>query len=254
MSKIEKKEAKLLSYNPDSKMNINVWEKIRGKIPAKALNALETAFEKGFAFIFEKGTGLIEKTGKLNEVKAQTALNYYELSQGISKAALKNFDTAAGNKSLSNKSISTVEGAALGVFGIGLPDIPVFLGVIFKSIYEIAASYGFDYASDRERAYILSIIRIAASSEAEKIMESKECDDIGEAIDSGTATEDIFTEEKIRETSSMLATSLLVAKFIQGMTLVGVIGAAFNYSWVSKVSRIAKIKYKKRFLQKLLSE
>jgi len=252
MAMIEKKEKKYLSYRADSKMNVDVFSGIRKKIPEKALTALETAFEKGFFFIFEKGTGLIEKTGNFDQIKAQLALNRYELQMGINKDTLRNFDVAAGNKSIGNKSISTVEGAALGVFGIGLPDIPVFLGVIFKSIYEIAISYGFDYDSDAERAYILSIIKIAASKEAGKIIASHECDLLGEKIDCGEIPEDVLTEEDIRNTSNMLATSLLVAKFIQGITIIGSIGAVFNYSWVSKISKIAKIKYKKRFLAGLL--
>ena len=71
----EKKEKKYLSYRADSKMNVDVFSGIRKKIPEKVLTALETAFEKGFFFIFEKGTGLIEKTGNFDQIKAQLALN-----------------------------------------------------------------------------------------------------------------------------------------------------------------------------------
>jgi hypothetical protein len=48
-----------------------------------------------------------------------------------------------------------------------------------------------------------------------------------------------------------LASSMLVAKFIQGITLVGTIGGGFNYYWIHRITKIAGIKYKKRFLQRL---
>ena len=38
----------------------------------------------------------------------------------------------------------------MGALGVGIPDIPVFTGVILKSIYEVAMSYGFEYESDFE--------------------------------------------------------------------------------------------------------
>ena len=45
---------------------------------------------------------------------------------------------------------------------------------------------------------------------------------------------------------------MLVAKFLQGFTFAGVIGGPINLHMVHKVSKIAKIKYKKRFLNRLL--
>jgi hypothetical protein len=125
------------------------------------------------------------------------------------------------------------------------------LGMIFKSIYEIAASYGFDYRTMAERKYILSIIRIAATEGSERIFESQACDRIGEQIDAGLDSEIICTKDDIKETSNLLASSMLVAKFIQGITLVGTVGGAFNYFWIQKISKIARIKYKKRFLMRL---
>ena len=38
----------------------------------------------------------------------------------------------------------------MGVLGIGLPDIPVFTGMILKNIYETALQYGYSYESREE--------------------------------------------------------------------------------------------------------
>ncbi len=247
---IRKAELKMLRYRPDSKHGFG-GEYIRSKVPAKLLSILESAFEKGFFYIFDKGTSLIERSGNLVGVKEKSAYHHTVIKRQISKEAIRNFDVSASNKSWTNKGISTVEGAALGVFGIGLPDIPVFLGVIFKSIYETAASYGFNYTSPSERAYILALIRVAATKDSQRIIESEECDRIGELIDAGQGSEIIPCTEDIKRTSNLLASSMLVAKFIQGITLVGTLGGGFNYYWIHRITKVARLKYKKRFLQTL---
>jgi hypothetical protein len=247
---LRKAELKLLRYKPDRRSGFG-GAFIRSKVPEKLLTMLESAFEKGFLYIFEKGTPLIERSGNLSGVKEKSAYHHTVIKRQISKQSIKNFDVSASNKSWANKGISTVEGAALGVFGIGLPDIPVFLGMVFKSIYETAASYGFNYSSREERAYILSIIRVAATKDSARIMESEQCDQIGEMIDAGYGSEVTLPPEEIKKTSNLLASSMLVAKFIQGITLVGTIGGGFNYYWIHRITKIAAMKYKKRFLQRL---
>lgn len=249
---LRKAELKLLRYRPDRRSGFG-GDFIRSKVPAKLLSLLESAFEKGFLYIFDKGTSMIEKSGNLVGVREKSAYHHTVIKRQISKEAIRNFDVTASNKSWTNKGISTVEGAALGVFGIGLPDIPVFLGVIFKSIYETAASYGFNYTSPAERAYILALIRVSASKDGERIIESEECDRIGELIDADQSAEIAPSPEDIKRTSNLLASSMLVAKFIQGITLVGTLGGGFNYYWIQRITKIARLKYKKRFLQGLSS-
>ena len=51
----------------------------------------------------------------------------------------------------------------MGLLGMGLPDIPLFLGVLLKSIYEIAVSYGFSYDTEEEQIFILKMIETALS-------------------------------------------------------------------------------------------
>ncbi len=250
LKRLRKAELKMLRYRPDRRPVFGE-DAIRSKVPVKLLTMLESAFEKGFLYIFDKGTPLIERSGNLVGIREKSAYHHTVIKRQISRESIRNFDVSASNKSWTNKGISTAEGAALGVFGIGLPDIPVFLGMIFKSIYETAASYGFNYTLPAERAYILALIRVAATKDSERIIESEECDRIGELIDAGQSAETISSPEDIKKTSNLLASSMLVAKFIQGITLVGVLGGGFNYYWIHRITKIARMKYKKRFLQKL---
>ena len=59
--------------------------------------------------------------------------------------------------------LGEVEGVGMGFFGLGLPDIPLFLGVLLKSIYEVALSYGYTYDTQEEQIFILKLIETALS-------------------------------------------------------------------------------------------
>jgi len=52
----------------------------------------------------------------------------------------------------------------------------------------------------------------------------------------------------MKETSDLLSNTLLTAKFIQGLPLVGVIGGVINPVMINKIGKYARIKYKKRYL------
>ena len=54
----------------------------------------------------------------------------------------------------------------------------------------------------------------------------------------------------MRETAKALAGAMLVAKFLQGMTIIGVVGGASNFSTSRRVTEMANLKYQRRFLEK----
>lgn len=247
------REKKQFKFDPDNPFNLELWDNIEKKIPEKALVALEKAFEAGFKFMFEKGNSMINKTGNFPELKRKGLSNVRTVRKRLTDESLRAISGSVNKKTMNAKTLSTVEGAALGIFGIGLPDIPVFLGVLFKAIYEIACCYGFDYDTDEERAYALAIMRLAAAPDDEKDEYSQACDELSDLIDTGRCPDDIVNDDVVKETSDLMSTAMLVAKFIQGITIVGSIGAAFNYSWMKKISAIADIKYKERFFRELMN-
>ena len=59
-------------------------------------------------------------------------------------------------------------------------------------------------------------------------------------------------DETLKETSDKISTYMLTSKFIQGLPLVGVIGGITNFKTLQDISTIAKLKYKQRYLNKLL--
>lgn len=246
LEKLEKKEARYFSYSikeaDESKTTL------RDKIPEKAYNALESAFEKGFKLVFEKGGGIIEKTGSLEKAREQGEMYNESLERMIHPGTLKAVDKAASSKVLGSKFAGTADGTVMGLFGMGVPDIPVFLSLMLKSCYEIAAAYGFDYRDPKERKYTIAVLKMAFSVDADRVVAGDECDELAMIMERGLEYDYEVTEEDLKEIAAVLATDMLVAKFIQGFTLLGVVGGAFNYRMMSKINKAAKLKYKKRFL------
>ncbi len=247
---IEKQEDKMLARkeNPLMKKRITpVLDKIQDKIPEKLKNGLNTAFYRGFVLVFDKGNSYIEKTYQKNKLQLEYDLNNYAVDQYLTRKRMKNLDKAANQSKTVNASIAVLEGGVLGFLGIGLPDIPLFLSVIIRTINEISLSYGYDYNSEEEKAYILSIICAAITREDKQRKYDEQTDHLGTVIDADLV-EEIDLKKQMRETANVLSDALLTAKFIQGIPFVGVVGGIVNHTIIRRVSKYAMMKYKKRYL------
>ena len=149
---------------------------------------------------------------------------------------------AAGNRNLL---LAGVEGVGLGVLGIGLPDIPLFTGMILKSIYETALHYGYPYDTEEEKYFILLLIQGSLSyAEALEQMNAKADRYILEPV----VPKGYDSREQIKETSAVLSGELLYMKFLQGIPVAGVIGGAYDSIYLRRILDYVKIKYRKRFL------
>ncbi|PKM71395.1 MAG: EcsC family protein [Firmicutes bacterium HGW-Firmicutes-17] len=250
MAILEKQEQKFLNQTDSEFIKSNftpVVNKIQAKIPDKLQSTLDAAFYVGFHLVFEKGSSLIEKTYNKEKIDVAYDLHNYAIEKYMNKKHLKTLDKPSQHSKIINESIAAIEGGVLGLLGIGLPDIPLFLGVIVKTINEIALSYGFQYASDEEKAYLLYLICTAMSKEDQRKGYDQKIERLGQNIDAHTQI-NIDLEAVMKETSDLLSNTLLTAKFIQGLPLVGVIGGVVNPIMINKIGKYARIKYKKRYL------
>lgn len=247
---VEKKEAKFMnkSENEFFKTKISpILNKIEDKIPDKLEETLNKAFYKGFQMVFEKGTKYIEKTYNKQRIELEHEVNNLMLERSLSKCNFKNMDRQVNMCKLKNASISVVEGGALGVLGIGIPDIPIFISVIIKTIYEIALNYGFDYNSKKEKYYILLLICAAMTTGSQQKRYNQQIELVEKSLRDDIEIE-VDLKEQMKITSQVLSNKLLVAKFIQGVTILGVFGSVLNYSVINKIGEFAGYKYKKRYL------
>lgn len=247
---LEKQEQKFLNQTDSAFIKSNftpMVNKIQAKIPDKLQSTLDAAFYVGFHLVFEKGSSLIEKTYNKEKIDVAYDLNNYAIEKYMTKKHLKTLDKSSKHSKAINESIAAIEGGVLGLLGIGLPDIPLFLGVIVKTINEIALSYGFQYVSDEEKAYLLYLICTAMSKEDQRQAYDLKTEHLGQDIDAHSPT-NIDLDDVMKKTSDLLSNTLLTAKFIQGLPLVGVIGGVVNPMMINKIGRYARIKYKKRYL------
>lgn len=220
--------------------------KLEEKIPPKLIMTLNEAFYKAFLLIFEKGTDVIEKTFKGEEMELEFRVNDFRMDQKASRKAIRKLEKAGKQSSLLNACVTTAEGIGLGALGIGMPDIPLFLGMLLKGIYETAASYGIAYRKKEEQVFILRMIA-AGLAQGDMVREKDMA--VEEWITSIKEENAVWQmEAEIRMASAALADGMLAAKFLQGIPVVGVVGGMSNPVIYRKVLKYASLKYKKRYL------
>ena len=245
---LEKKEARYLMRRREEKTSSALQQKLEEKIPEKLEETLNTAFIKAFDLVFEKGTGLIEKTYNKDQQKTDYQVREYAAGLKESRKTVKAFGRQSQGTRMKNLMISGVEGVGLGLLGIGLPDIPLFTAVILKSVYEIALSYGFEYESEKEQWFILKMIETALKK-GEGLERNNSL--LNAWIDQNAIGETVKgRKEQSKETAAALAEALLYMKFLQGIPVLGVAGGAADTVYLKKITDYAELKYKRRFLRK----
>lgn len=220
--------------------------KLEDKVPQKLQGTLDKAFGKAFELVFEKGTGVIEKTYKKTEFEHDYKVNELSADLREDKKSLRAFSKKAMASGAKNLLLSGVEGVGLGVLGIGIPDIPLFVGMLLKSIYEVALHYGYSYDSEEEKFFILKMIQISCLHGEELYAANKELD---RYLESGMLPDSYEQKAQIRETAGVMSTELLYMKFLQGIPIVGAVGGVYDSIYMQKVLSYVKIKYNKRFLR-----
>ena len=224
---IEKREqrlAKLALQGKDS-----AWKgKLEEKVPPKVSRALEAAFCKAFALVFEKGTGIIEKSYDSADLRS-----------------LRRVQGEARTGESRNLLLTTVEGIGLGALGIGLPDIVLFVGMLLKGIYETALRYGFSYDTPEERLWILKAMEASLTKGSGWLERNQAVDQIM----AGSVVPDQEALKRQRDrTAQTFAMDMLLLKFVQGLPLVGVLGGVGNPVYYRRVLRYVALKYRKRYL------
>lgn len=233
---------------------------VEKKVPETLQNTLEAAFNKAFVAVFENGAGIIEKTYQKDKQVRQYKTNQRRLDkEGFQGKAVRKFERQAKKTVRKNLAISSVEGIGFGLVGWGIPDIPIFVSVLLKSIYEIAISYGYSYNTDKEKLFILKLIDTSLMSGDELRKKDEEMNQLIERY----YCEEYFPEEygetdpfvtelqivrQIDFSALALSHELLYGKFVQGTTFVGVVGGTADITCLKKITDYAALKYKRRFL------
>lgn len=252
LNKLDKKEKKILNKKGNKIYEEKVSpvvEKLESKIPDRLKLTLDGAFYQGFNLVLSKGTKYIEKLYDKDKLQLEYDIKNYAVKRDTSRKNIRNLDSRSKKSNLINKGISTIEGGGLGLLGVGLPDIPLFITMILKTIYEIALSYGFDYENQEEVVYVLNLICGSLSTGEEQVKYNERLDRLAEKIQLQLPVE-YDLDEEIRGASRVLSQAMLTSKFVQGLPIVGVVGSVTNYLTINKISKYSSLKYKKRYLMK----
>lgn len=248
LEKAEKQEERLKKQALEAEQKGDGWrKKLEGRVPDQVYGGLQAAFYKAFQMIFERGTGVIEKSFNGERLKEDHAVRDFTFQVKGDRGSLKRLRKGAGRLHGVNLALTSAEGIGLGIFGIGLPDIAVFTGVLLKGVYETALYYGFDYEGMEERYFILKLMETAVSKGNLWVMGNEELDEF--LAGRGRAVDGQLLREQLRKTAEAFAVDMVFLKFIQGLPVVGVIGGAGNPYVYRKVMRYVEIKYRKRYLQ-----
>ncbi|MDO5784157.1 MAG: EcsC family protein [Eubacteriales bacterium] len=233
----------------------NVLAKLQRFVPDGLQSKLDMAFTKAFQLIFEKGTAIIEKT--YDKQRRQDDYEIAEFAAGLreNKRHVRAFRKQAKKYARRNLLVSSAEGIGLGLLGIGLPDIPLFVSLLLKNLYEISLSFGYEYDQTEERLFQLKIIETALYSGEEMEQRDSDMNTMCESIRGAKKRAPEETQrltgrldEQIRSTAKALSDEMLYAKFLQGTPVVGVVGGAGDMVVLKRVTDYAMLKYRRRYL------
>lgn len=218
---------------------------LEAKVPAAVFDNLKAVFGKAFQIIFEKGTPLIEKTFQKEEIEKDFRMRDFAMDLEMSQTNRMMLESNAQLSNLVSLAVSTVEGVGLGALGIGLPDIVLFVSMILRGCYETALRYGFSYDTDEERYFILlalegSMARGEAWEHCSAALDEQIRDPILPAKE--------LMDEQCKRTADAFAMDMLLAKFVQSLPFIGMIGGAANPYYYGKILSYVRLNYRKRYL------
>lgn len=245
-----KKEQKFAIERQTQKKNL-INKALEGKVPDKLQDTLNMAFQKAFAILFEKATPVLEKTYNKKKAENDYKIKEYIHSLSKDKKTLKGFRKSSSGKAAVNTAMSGIAGTAMGAFGVGIPDIPVLVSFMLRSIYEIAISYGFAYEEEEEKYFILQIIRAAVSGGE---MFGQLDEQLNAFAENPVLPKEYYRQQHIIWTSNALAAELLYMKFLQGIPIIGAVGGFYDTAYMKQITEYASLKYRRRFLRKQIKK
>ena len=249
LTRLERREDRLLR-GKDHADEAGGADALIQKIPPSVRQTLSSAFFHAFQKLFGPGGArMMERTIPAERLRTAQQAWSGELRPREERALLRRMERERRRGRAGEVLAAGGEGTVLGLLGIGLPDIPVLLALLLRSLCQSALRYGFSYEKQEERVYMLLLLQGALSQGEARRALSLRADQLGRALDHGwPVTVDL--EEETRRTADLLAGKLLAFKFLQGFPLIGAVGGAVNFSAVGRVSGWGALKYKKRFLEK----
>ncbi|MBS6519049.1 MAG: EcsC family protein [Clostridium sp.] len=241
------------------------WEKrLASLVPDGLSSKLETAFQRAFEAVLQGGTGLIEKTYSREKLEAERRVRDYKTSLMPTRKHIRENTKTARRQAEIAMAAAGIQGAGLGLLGIGLPDIPLFLAALIRSLYTLCLSYGIDYKKPAEQELLLEMIELSLyqgddffSRDAAlnrklyalAVKDAKKAHTEG----NGLSVRKKPSSEAVQRASKALSRELLYLKFLQGIPVAGVIGGVYDSIYMGRITKYSALKLERRHLLRIAS-
>lgn len=225
------------------------FSKLLDRLPDKVWKAIEKAFQIAFEKLFMGGMPLIEASFSKGGAQLDHLRADFHLNKDPSLAGLHGLRQASRKRTRSASRWTGIESTVLGLLGIGLPDISIYLASILRQVYLIAQSYGFGYESREEKIYILRLIRLALDGSHDNSARSLALADLGQRIDQGHDLPGDF-EEEIRFCATEMTQALVLSRAVMTLPVVGVVGGLYQPFILHRIEAMARLQYESRYLLK----
>ena len=223
-------------------------DKLKEKIPEKVREKLEFAFCKSFNAVFEYGDAVIDKTINFNAHRSRFEKKEMDFLANGSYSSLSAIDRSGILSDSFNLLLTTVEGVGLGLLGVGIPDIVLFVAMLLRGVQEAALQYGRDPNTEQDKMLMLYMLEAAMCSGEDWVEKDKLIEQMFLYPHLIPDDPDI-ADEQLQKTAAAFATDLLVLKFIQGLPIVGFVGGLSNPVYYNKVIRYVRLKYERSYIR-----
>jgi len=175
----------------------------------------------------------------------------------LRRQELRVLDKIADDVTGQHDLIALLEGAGCGAGGAALlaADIPLLFGVAMRVVRQLGVVYGYDPTAPGEGVVSLKVFELACAGTRDRYAELLQLDALLDELDGlepqkrAEKAAVVATMFMSREATKRIVGLLLPRKFLQSVPLAGaVVGAGFNYLFVSGVGATAKQVYRRRFL------
>ena len=166
-------------------------------------------------------------------------------------------DKVAEEVASQHELLALLEGAGCGAGGLALlaADIPLLFGVSMRVVRQMGAAYGVDPFEPGEGVIALKVFELACGGTRDRYAELLQLDALKDELDGlepqrraekAAVLASLFMS---REAVKRIVSLLFSRKLFQTVPLAGaVVGAGFNYLFVSDVTETARMVYRRRLL------
>ena len=223
-------------------------DNLKDKIPEKIREKLEFAFCKSFNAVFEYGDTVIDKTINFNAHRRRFNQKESDFLADGSYSALSSMERSGLLSDGVNLLLTTVEGVGLGLLGVGIPDIVLFVAMLLRGVQEAALQYGRDPNSEQDKMLMLYMLEAAMCSGEDWVEKDRFIEQMFLYPHLIPDDPDI-ADEQLQKAAAAFATDLLVLKFVQGLPIVGFVGGLSNPVYYHKVIRYVRLKYERAYIR-----